>query len=35
MKFLLTLKDFPPSETAGSFNLEGVKNCIETSTHGK
>ena len=31
MKFLLTLKDYPPSQTAGSFNLESVKKQIEAS----
>ncbi len=35
LKFLLTLKDFPPSQTAGSFNLESVKKQIESSAHGK
>ena len=24
-KFLLTMKDYPPSQTSGSFNLEGPK----------
>ena len=31
LKFLLTLKEFPPSQTAGSFNLEAVKKQIEKS----
>ncbi len=35
LKFLLTLKDYPPSQTAGSFNLESVKKRIESSTTGK
>lgn len=28
-KFLTTLKDFPPSQTPGSFNLDSVKKKIE------
>ncbi len=35
LKFLLTLKDYPPSQTAGSFNLESVQKKIEASTGGK
>jgi arylsulfatase A-like enzyme len=29
MEFLLTLKDFPPSQTPGSFNLDSAKKRIE------
>ena len=35
MKFLLTLKDYPPSQAAGSFNLESVKKKIEASATNK
>lgn len=35
LQFLLTLKDFPPNQTAGSLNLERVKRQIESSAHGK
>ncbi len=35
MKFLLTLTDYPPSQTAGSFNLESVKKQIEASATNK
>ena len=34
-KFLLTLKDYPPSQTAGSFNLERVQKQIEASATNK
>ena len=35
MKFLLTLTDYPPSQAAGSFNLESVKKQIEASATNK
>jgi len=34
-KFLMTMKDYPPSQTAGSFNLEKVQKQIEASISGK
>jgi arylsulfatase len=34
-KFLLTMKDYPPSQTPGSFNLEKVQKQIEASLGGK
>jgi arylsulfatase A-like enzyme len=34
-KFLLSMKDYPPSQTAGSFNLEKVQKQIEASISGK
>jgi arylsulfatase len=34
-KFLMTMKDYPPSQTAGSFNLEKVQKQIEASIGGK
>jgi arylsulfatase A-like enzyme len=34
-KFLLTMKDYPPSQTAGSFNLEKVQKQIEASISGR
>ena len=34
-KFLMTMKDFPPSQTAGSFNLEKVQKQIEASLGGR
>ena len=34
-KFLMTMKDYPPSQTAGSFNLEKVQKQIESSMGGK
>ncbi len=33
LKFLMTLKDYPPSQTAGSFNLENTKKKIEAASH--
>ena len=30
-KFLMTMKDYPPSQTAGSFNLEKIKKQIEAA----
>jgi len=34
-KFLQTMKDYPPSQTAGSFNLTKVQKQIEAATAGK
>jgi arylsulfatase len=34
-KFLVSMKDYPPSQTAGSFNLEKVQKQIEASISGK
>jgi arylsulfatase len=34
-KFLMTMKDYPPSQTPGSFNLEKVQKQIESATGGK
>jgi hypothetical protein len=29
-KFLLTMKDYPPSQTLGSFNLEKIQQTLES-----
>jgi arylsulfatase len=34
-RFLQTMKDYPPSQTPGSFNLEKVQKQIEASMGGK
>ena len=34
-KFLMTMKDYPPSQTPGSFNLEKIQKQIEAATGGK
>jgi arylsulfatase len=34
-KFLLTMKEYPPSQTPGSFNLEKIQKMIEAATSGK
>jgi arylsulfatase len=34
-RFLLTMKDYPPSQTPGSFNLEKVQKQIEASMGGR
>ena len=34
-KFLLSLKDYPPSQTPGSFNLEKIQKQIEAAAGGK
>ena len=34
-KFLMTMKEYPPSQTAGSFNLDKVQKQIEASISGK
>jgi len=31
-QFLMTMKDFPPSQTPGSFNLSGIQKKLETMT---
>ena len=31
-KFLMTMKDYPPSQTAGSFNLTKIQKQIEAAT---
>jgi arylsulfatase len=34
-QFLMTMKDYPPSQTPGSFNLEKVQKMIENAASGK
>jgi len=34
-KFLMTMKDFPPSQAPGSFNLDKVQKQIEAAVGGK
>ena len=34
-QFLMTMKDYPPSQTPGSFNLEKIQKQIEGATGGK
>ena len=34
-KFLMTMKDYPPSQTPGSFNLEKIQKTIEGAASGK
>jgi arylsulfatase A-like enzyme len=34
-RFLQTMKDYPPSQTAGSFNLEKVKKQIDSALSGR
>jgi arylsulfatase len=34
-KFLMTMKEYPPSQTPGSFNLEKVQKQIEASLGGR
>lgn len=34
-KFLMTMKEYPPSQTPGSFNLEKIQKMIESSAGGK
>jgi arylsulfatase len=34
-KFLMTMKDYPPSQTPGSFNLEKVQKQIEAAASGR
>ncbi|HEY5705129.1 MAG TPA: hypothetical protein VIS96_06105 [Terrimicrobiaceae bacterium] len=34
-KFLMTMKDYPPSQTPGSFNLEKIQKQIEAAAGGQ
>jgi arylsulfatase len=34
-QFLMTMKDYPPSQTPGSFNLEGVQKKIQATMGGR
>jgi hypothetical protein len=34
-KFFQTMKEFPPSQTPGSFNLEKIKAQIESAAGGQ
>jgi arylsulfatase A-like enzyme len=34
-KFLMSMKEYPPSQTPGSFNLEKIQKQIESATGGK
>ena len=34
-KFLMTMKEYPPSQTPGSFNLEKIQKLIESGSVGK
>jgi arylsulfatase len=34
-KFLMTMKDYPPSQTAGSFNLDKIQKQLEAATGSK
>ena len=34
-KFLMTMKEYPPSQTPGSFNLDKVQKMIEDATRGR
>jgi arylsulfatase len=34
-KFLMTMKDYPPSQTPGSFNLEKIQKQIESAVGGE
>ena len=31
-KFLMTMKEYPPSQTPGSFNLEKIQKMLEKSS---
>ena len=33
-KFLQSMKDYPPSQTPGSFNLEKIQRQIQAATSG-
>jgi arylsulfatase len=33
--FLMTMKEYPPSQTPGSFNLEGIQKKIEATMGGR
>jgi len=34
-KFLKTMKDYPPSQTPGAFNLQKIQKQIETPAGGR
>ena len=34
-RFLMTMVDYPPSQSPGSFNLTGVQEMIEDATRGR
>jgi len=34
-EFLMTMKDYPPSQTPGSFNLEKIQKTIEAGAGGQ
>jgi arylsulfatase len=34
-RFLQSMKDYPPSQTPGSFNLEKIQKQIEASAGGR
>ncbi len=34
-KFLISMKDYPPSQTPGSFNLEKIQKQITEATGGR
>jgi arylsulfatase len=34
-KFLMTMKEYPPSQTSGSFNLSKVEEMLKTSGGSK
>jgi arylsulfatase len=34
-KFLMTMKDYPPSQTPGSFNLEKIQKQLESTAGGR
>jgi hypothetical protein len=33
-KFLMSMKDYPPSQSPGSFNLEKIQKQIEAAARG-
>ncbi|MCA9073260.1 MAG: arylsulfatase, partial [Planctomycetaceae bacterium] len=34
-QFLMTMKEYPPSQTPGSFNLEKIQKTIENAARGR
>jgi arylsulfatase len=34
-QFLITMKDYPPSQTPGSFNLDGIQKKIQATMGGR
>jgi arylsulfatase len=34
-KFMLTMKEYPPSQTPGSFNLDKIQKMIESGSFAK